>query len=74
MNEKLTEIFQRMFKIDAVSNSTSPENLEDWDSYAHIELILEIESEFGITISTAEAVELNSFEKISTYLTEKGAS
>lgn len=74
MRSKLEEIFIRMFKVDQVDDNTSPETLEAWDSYAHIELILEIESEFGVSISTANAVELTSFKKIETYLKNNNAS
>lgn len=73
MNENLVEIFKRMFKLEEVKADASPDNLEAWDSYAHIELILEVEASFGISISTSDAVELTSFKKIEDYLASHGA-
>ena len=39
-----------------------------WDSLAHVSLVSAIESEFGITIDTGDAIELTSFEAMRLYL------
>lgn len=74
MREQLENIFKQMFKVEEISDTASPETLESWDSYMHIELILEIESVFNVSVSTSEAVELTSFGKIIAYLKDKGIS
>jgi acyl carrier protein len=42
-------------KIDA---STTAENVEGWDSFNHINIVVAIEAHFGIKIHTAEIEEL----------------
>lgn len=54
--DRLREIFQREFKVPlpGFSLETTPDNLREWNSVAHVSLILEIEREFGIQFSTEE--------------------
>lgn len=72
MIEKLTAIFKEMFKVESLNEDMSPENVEGWDSYAQIELALELESVFGVNISAEEAGELASVRKIIDFLAKKG--
>lgn len=74
MNEKLSAIISKMFNIATIHEGLSPENVEGWDSFSHIELILEIEKTFAISISASEAVRLDSVGKIASYLESKGVS
>lgn len=74
MKERLEAIFKRMFNVEEIDDDTSPENTEGWDSFTHIELVLEIETEFGVSISTAEAVELTSVGTIMSFLRQHGAA
>ena len=48
--QKLTEVFQDVFDDDGIvlSDSTSAEDIEDWDSLSHITLLSSIEEEFGL--------------------------
>ena len=73
MKEKLAAIFKEMFEIQSIDEASSPENVEGWDSYTHIELMLELEEQFSVTVTTDEAVELNTVGKILAFLEERAA-
>ena len=53
---RLQKVFREVFEDPAVkiSEDTSMNSLEDWDSVATVSLILEVESEFGIRFTTDE--------------------
>ena len=54
--EELQEIFREIFDDDdlVLSRETKAEDIEDWDSLTHMQLILEIEKKYGIKFTTAE--------------------
>ena len=55
--EKLDRIFQSVFDDDSitVSDSTTAEDIEDWDSLEQINLIVAVEKEFDIKFSMKDA-------------------
>lgn len=55
----------------AVTEEADIETIPGWDSESFIPLVLAMEDEFGIEISTMEAASLFSIESINTYLVEK---
>ena len=54
--EELQEIFRERFDEDelVISRDTTAEDIEDWDSLTHMQLIVEIEKKYGIKFTTAE--------------------
>ena len=54
--EELQEIFREIFDEDELvfSRDTTAEDIEDWDSLTHMQLIVEIEKKYGIKFTTAE--------------------
>ena len=54
--DKLTEIFRDFFDdVNIVINDeTTSDDIEDWDSLEHINLIVAIEQEFGMKFSMGE--------------------
>ena len=68
MYKKLEKIFNDAFGINKIDNSMSIDNVDGWDSMAHVALIMELQKEFKVSISPADAVELISVEKILEYL------
>jgi len=59
---KLHSIIASILNIDAdlVSLHTSPENTSEWDSFAHIAILTEVEEEFGLKFDFEEMFEINS--------------
>lgn len=50
--ERLNSVFRDVFDDESivVHDETTAEDIEDWDSFEHINLIVAVENEFGITI------------------------
>lgn len=66
----LKEVFTRVFP---VANDASAMVLgdENWDSLKQIELVTEIEHEFGVEIEVREISELNSFSAAAKLVSRK---
>ena len=60
MNEKLYQIISRVFNVDKnrVNDETSPENLEEWDSFNFYVLLDVLENEFNIKFDLDETLEI----------------
>lgn len=54
--EKLTEIFRDVMDNDEIvlEENTTAEDIEEWDSLAHVQLIEKIEAVFGVKFSAKE--------------------
>ena len=55
---KVNDIFHEVFDDDSivVVESTTSEDVEDWDSLMHITLISEVESEFGFKFQMKDVI------------------
>jgi acyl carrier protein len=71
---RLEEIFRYVFKLPQDADVTVVEQGEapEWDSLAHVSLVLALESEFGIQIEPSESLDLTSFDAVSRFLQERG--
>ena len=60
MSEKLHQIISRVFNVDKnrISDETSSENLEEWDSFNFYVLLDELENEFNIKFDLDETLEI----------------
>ena len=56
--EKLNEVFQDVFDDDSitVNAETTADDIEDWDSLEHINLVSAAEKEFGVKFTMAQVV------------------
>ncbi|MBR0429520.1 MAG: acyl carrier protein [Lachnospiraceae bacterium] len=59
--EKLTEVFQDVFDDETIelTDTTTAEDIEEWDSLMHITLISEIEDAFDVNFSMKEVTGLH---------------
>ena len=69
MSEKLYQIVSKVFNVDnsKIDDETSPENLEEWDSFNFYVLLDEIENEFNVKFDLDETLEIKKigdFKKI----------
>lgn len=53
---KLNEVFRDIFDDEdiTVSDGTTADDIEDWDSLEHINLVVAVEKEFGIKFNMSE--------------------
>lgn len=58
--EALNEVFQEVFDDDSitVNPETTAEDIEDWDSLEHINLVVAIENRFGIKFNMNEVTSM----------------
>lgn len=56
--EKLNEVFRDVFDDDSicVTDTTTSDDIEDWDSLEHIDLIAAVEQEFGMKFNMGQVV------------------
>lgn len=56
--EKLNEIFREVFEDDSIEvvETTSAEDIEDWDSLTHITLVSSVEDEFDMKFSMKDVI------------------
>lgn len=54
--EALDEVFQDEFDDESihVEASTTADDIEDWDSLAHIDLVMAVEERFGVKFTMGE--------------------
>ena len=71
MEEKVLEILKSVFELDSVDSTCSQENCEKWDSMGQLNLVVELESEFDVTLEPEEIAEMTSFEKVIQILKNK---
>lgn len=71
--EELQEIFRGIFDDEelVISRDTTAEDIEDWDSLTHMQLIAEIEKKFGIKFTTAEIVKASDLGEFIDIIEEK---
>lgn len=48
--------------------------IPEWDSIAHMQLVMEIEDAFGVMLPTDEVIDLSSFEKAKEILAKHGVT
>ncbi len=70
MRERVRGIAARIFKVpvNSISDDSSPETVESWDSLGHLQLILALEEEFGVHFSVDEIGTMQSIGSILTVL------
>ena len=74
ITSRLRYIIATLFQLKetVVTLETSPDNVQNWDSLQHLNLIIALEQEFGISIAPDEGTELLSVGIIELFLKEKG--
>lgn len=73
-NEQLKHILADMFSVpaDSIAGTFAMQDTDAWDSLKHMELVISLESEFGVQFTADEITEMLNFEKIEAMLNAKG--
>ena len=66
MKEKVIALIEDILNVPAgtITEDTRIEDVEEWDSLAHVTIIGELEERLGISIPLEEAIELTSVREI----------
>jgi acyl carrier protein len=57
-----------------ITDATSPDNTPQWDSMAAMNLVVAIEDEFEVRLSTAEIISMRNVAIVKKVLTAKGVA
>ena len=70
---KIYQLMSNVFEIplEEISEDSSLDSIESWDSIRHLNLILAIEEEFGITIPDEEVGNLVNYKLIELTINEQ---
>lgn len=68
------QVIGRVFGVGraAITDQTSNQTLEQWDSMGHVTLILEMEAAYGISLSTEDTLAMTDVAAIKRVLGERG--
>lgn len=74
--ETLKQVLADIFGIDAksVDETASVDTIEKWDSLNHLNLVLALEQQFGITLTEEQTVEILNYSLIKVVLEEHGVN
>ena len=73
--ERLTKVFRTVFDDDTIElkEDTTSKDIEDWDSFEHINLIVAVEKEFSIKVPMGKVTTMKDVgEMVDIILEESG--
>ena len=72
--ERLTEVFRDVFDDEEIvlSDSTTSDDIEDWDSFEHINLVVAVEEEFSFKIPMGKVVTMKNVGEMVDIILEMG--
>lgn len=76
MTTRVAKVFSEVLGVaaDTITDDTSPDNTPQWDSIAAMNLVVAIEDEFAITLSTAEIISMRDVSTVCRVLRTKGVA
>ena len=74
MQPRIASVIARVFKIsaDSVNAESGPHTIPAWDSAGHMNLVLELEREFGVRFADEDVVEMIGVEAIAAAIARLG--
>ena len=64
IDQKLEKIFLEVFEIDSIDMNATIDDVPEWDSFGHFELMMGIEKQFDIKIKMSDFPSMTSVPKI----------
>jgi acyl carrier protein len=59
---------------ELISDDTSPDSVSSWDSLGHLNLVMALEHEYGVSLSAEDALAMRNVALIRTVLRNAGAT
>lgn len=72
--KRLTNVFREVFDDDTIEvcDTTTADDIEDWDSFEHINLVVAVEEEFGFKIPMGKTVTMKNVGEMVDVILEMG--
>lgn len=72
--ERINKVFREVFDDDTivVTNTTTSEDIDDWDSFEHINLIVAVEKEFSFKVPMGKVVTMKDVGEMVNLILEMG--
>lgn len=70
MEEKVLEILKNVFELDSVDATCSQETCEKWDSMGQLNLVVELEDAFDVSLEPEQIAEMKSVQDIVRIISE----
>ena len=64
MEQRILEILKSVFQVDDIDESCSQKNCEKCDSMNHLNLVVELEMEFGISLEPEEIARMQCYDDV----------
>ncbi len=76
LRDRLIAILSDLFQVSVnpECGDISQQELDVWDSFNHLRLVLELEQYFGITLSDADTLEITSLNRLQSLLQARGVT
>jgi acyl carrier protein len=76
MTTRVAKVFSEVLGVSPsqITDETSPDNTPQWDSMAAMNLVVAIEDEFDVRLSTAEIVSMRNIAIVRKVLSTKGVA
>ena len=73
---RVAKVFSEVLGLspDMITDTTSPDNTPQWDSMAAMNLVVALEDEFDVRLSTAEIVSMRNVAVVKRVLAAKGVA
>ncbi len=73
--ERLTNVFRKVFDDDkiVIEDMTTARDIEDWDSFEHINLICAVEDEFSFKVTMDQALGMKNVGEMVDIILELGS-
>jgi acyl carrier protein len=74
INERLASVFHKTFSYDSdrFSLDATPDDVPNWDSIGHMNLVSHLEQEFHVQFEVDEIMEMSSARRIAEILRARG--
>lgn len=71
---KLNEVFREVFDDESitVTDATTADDIEEWDSFEHINLLAAVEQEFGMKFSMGQVVSMKNVGEMADIIISQG--
>lgn len=71
LSSKLEILLKNTFGVDSIDPESTMEDIPEWNSFKHLELIIEIEKEFQIKLEFTDTIKMNSIPLIKNKIVER---